>query len=153
MLTPGPCYEQVFWPVLVVFRYMQQLLACGSLLIVAFQAYYETDVLKSSSSFEISTVGSLQSFLMVFLGFLTGPLYDSGYSQHLLASGSFLIVAGMVAQSFCTELWQLLISQGLCIGLGCGCLAVLGVAIPSQWFTQCLPFANGIAASGSGVGG
>lgn len=110
-------------------------------------------MLATNSSFEISTIGSLQSFLLIFLGFFAGPLYDSGYSKQLLLCGSILIVAGTVAQSFCTELWQLLIAQGLCIGLGCGCLAVLSVAIPSAWFTHLLPLANGIAASGSGFGG
>ncbi|KXT13483.1 hypothetical protein AC579_8629 [Pseudocercospora musae] len=119
----------------------------------SFQSYYEEDLLKSNSSFQISTIGSLQSFLLVFLGFLAGPLYDAGYSRHLLSCGSLLIVVGTIAQSFCTQLWQLLLAQGLCIGLGCGCLAVLSVAIPTLWFTHRLPLANGIAASGSGLGG
>lgn len=119
----------------------------------SFQAFYETELLASSSSFPISTIGSLQSFLLVFLGFLVGPLYDVAYSRHLLAAGSTLIVIGTVAQSFCSELWQLLLAQGVCIGLGCGSLAVLSVAIPSLWFTHRLPLANGIAASGSGFGG
>ncbi|KAF7189815.1 MFS-type transporter dbaD [Pseudocercospora fuligena] len=119
----------------------------------SFQSYYEEDLLRSNSSFQISTIGSLQSFLLVFLGFLAGPLYDAGYSRHLLSCGTLLIVVGTIAQSFCTQLWQLLLAQGLCIGLGCGCLAVLSVAIPTLWFTHRLPLANGIAASGSGLGG
>ncbi|KAH8651433.1 major facilitator superfamily domain-containing protein [Xylariales sp. PMI_506] len=119
----------------------------------SFQAFYEADLLKNSTTFQISTIGSLQSFLLVFLGFLAGPIYDSGYSKHLLLSGSFLVVVGTVCQSFCTELWHLLLAQGVCIGVGCGCLAILSVAIPSVWFTTRLPLANGIAATGSGVGG
>lgn len=118
-----------------------------------FQSFYEVELLESRSSFQISVIGSLQSFLLVFLGFLAGPLYDAGYSRHLLFCGSTLIIGGMVAQSFCSQYWQLLLAQGLCIGTGCGFLAVLSVAIPSMWFTYRLPVANGIAASGSGVGG
>lgn len=118
-----------------------------------FQSFYEEEILQSKSSFQISIIGSLQSFLLVFLGFLAGPLYDAGYSRHLLSCGSVLIVGGTIAQSFCAEFWQLLLAQGLCIGIGCGCLAILSVAIPSLWFTHRLPLANGIAASGSGVGG
>lgn len=90
---------------------------------------------------------------MVFSGFVAGPVYDLGYSRQQLWLGSLLIVAGTVSQSFSHNLWQLLLSQGVCIGIGMGCLAILGVALPSLWFSKRLPLANGIAASGSGVGG
>ncbi|KAM0277090.1 hypothetical protein ACHAQH_006098 [Verticillium albo-atrum] len=119
----------------------------------SFQAFYERDLLRSRTPFEISTIGSLQSFLMVFLGFVAGPIYDLGYSRQQLWLGSLLIVLGTVAQSFSTKLWQLLLSQGVAVGIGMGSLAVLGVALPSLWFDRNLPLANGVAASGSGVGG
>lgn len=90
---------------------------------------------------------------MVFLGFVTGPLFDMGYFKHLLAAGTALIVGGTLAQSACTTLWQLLLAQGVCIGVGTGCLAILSVGVPSMWFDTRLPLANGLAACGSGVGG
>lgn len=117
------------------------------------QTYYETELLRSDTSFRISIIGALQSFLLVFLGFLAGPIYDAGFFRYLLIVGSVLIVAGTLAQSFCTQLWQLIIAEGACVGLGCGCLGILSVAIPASWFTSKLPLANGIAASGSGFGG
>lgn len=61
-------------------------------------------------AFQISTIGSLLSFVLVFLGFLAGPLYDAGYARHLLSDDSALIVVGTVCQSFCTTLWQLLLA-------------------------------------------
>ncbi|KAJ1323852.1 MFS transporter MCT family solute carrier family 16 (monocarboxylic acid transporters) member 10 [Microdochium nivale] len=117
------------------------------------QTYYETELLQSDTSFRISIIGALQSFLLVFLGFLAGPIYDAGFFRYLLIAGSVLIFVGTLAQSFCTQLWHLIIAEGLCVGLGCGCLGVLSVAIPASWFTSKLPLANGIAASGSGFGG
>lgn len=119
----------------------------------SFQAYYQTALLPARTAFEVSTIGSLQSFALVFLGFLAGPLYDAGYARHLLAAGSALVVVGTAAQSFCATLWQLLLAQGLCVGVGCGCLAVLSVALPALWFTTRLPIANGVAGIGSGLGG
>ncbi|UQC75156.1 major facilitator superfamily transporter [Colletotrichum lupini] len=118
-----------------------------------FQVYYEGHLLKEHSSFAISTIGSLQSFLMVFLGLFAGPIFDLGYAKQLLWVGTTLIVTGSILQSLSHNLWQLLLTQGLCVGIGQGSLAVLGVAILSPWFTTKLPMATGIAAAGSGVGG
>lgn len=118
-----------------------------------FQAYYETSLLENYTAFEISTIGSVQSFLLVFLGFVTGPIYDAGYYRYLLGAGSLLILFGTLMQSICSEFWQLLLAQGFCIGIGCGCLSIMSVAITAYWFNTKLPIANGIAACGSGVGG
>lgn len=90
---------------------------------------------------------------MVFLGFVTGPLFDMGYSRPLLVIGSLLIVGGTMLQSACSQVWQLLLAQGLCVGVGTGCLAILSVGLPGMWFDTRLPLANGLAACGSGVGG
>lgn len=95
----------------------------------------------------------MQSFLLVFLGFVTGPVYDAGYYRYLLGAGSLLVVFGTLMQSICSEFWQLLLAQGFCIGAGCGCLSIMSVAITAFWFNTRLPIANGIAACGSGVGG
>lgn len=119
----------------------------------SFESYYTSDLLAASSSTAIAAIGSVQSFLMVFLGFVTGPLFDMGYFRPLLVTGSLLIVGGTLLQSAGTRFWHLLLAQGVCVGLGTGCLAILSVGVPSMWFDSRLPLANGLAASGSGVGG
>lgn len=90
---------------------------------------------------------------MVSLGILVGPAFDAGYFRHLLVLGTFLVVAGTLLQSFSVYFWQYLLTQGVLVGVGAGCLSLLGVIVPSLWFTTRLPIANGIAASGSGLGG
>lgn len=90
---------------------------------------------------------------MVFLGLVAGPIYDAGYFRHLLALGSLLVVTGTLLQSFCVEFWQYILTQGVLVGVGAGCLSLLSVAVPSLWFTTRLPLANGFAAAGSGLGG
>lgn len=55
--------------------------------------------------------------------------------------------------SICTEYWQIMLAQGLCIGVGCGCLFVPSVAIVSTYFSTKKAFATGIAAAGSSLGG
>jgi hypothetical protein len=119
----------------------------------SYQAYYETDLLRSSNSSAISWIGSLQAFLLLFVGCLTGPVYDAGYFRTLLLSGSFFLVLGQMMLSLCKEYWQVLLAQAFCIGIGTGCLFVPSVAILSTYFTTKFAFAVGIAASGSSLGG
>lgn len=55
--------------------------------------------------------------------------------------------------SLVTEYWQAFLAQAICIGLGCGCLFVPGIAILSTYFTTKAAIAIGIAAAGSSIGG
>lgn len=119
----------------------------------SYQSHYEDSILAKNGSFQISTIGSVQSFLMVFMGFVAGPIFDNGYFSYLLRLGSLLVLVGTITQGLSTEYWQLLLSQGVCVGFGMGCLAVPGVAVASSWFTSKLPFANGIVVSAGGFGG
>ncbi|KAF5024491.1 hypothetical protein F66182_3431 [Fusarium sp. NRRL 66182] len=106
-----------------------------------FQTMYEYDQLPSYTPFEISVIGSLQTFLMVFLGLIVGPIYDSGYFHHLLAAGSVLIVVGTVLQSLSTRYWQYILTQGLMVGVGAGCLVLLPIMIRELNAQTTLPWA------------
>ncbi|KAK4964086.1 hypothetical protein LTR66_012481 [Elasticomyces elasticus] len=118
-----------------------------------YQTYYETGILASSTPSNISWIGSIQAFLLMLVGALTGPIYDAGYFRELLITGSFLIVFGQMMLSLCTSYWQVLLSQAICVGLGCGCLFVPAVAILSTYFTTKIATAMGLAAAGSSLGG
>ncbi len=119
----------------------------------SFEAFYEVDLLRGYTAFQVSTIGSLQSFLLMFIGFFAGPIFDAGYFRHLLIGGSVLLTVGTILQSFCTQFWQFLVVEGLVIGVGCGCLCILSITITAPWFSTKLPIANAIAACGSGAGG
>ncbi|KAF1978444.1 MFS general substrate transporter [Bimuria novae-zelandiae CBS 107.79] len=119
----------------------------------SYQAFYETDLLISSNPSAISWIGSIQAFLLLVIGMFTGPLYDRGCFRILLLGGSFLLVLGQMMLSLCTEYYQVLLAQAICIGLGCGCLFIPSVAILSTYFTTKIATAMGLAASGSSLGG
>lgn len=55
--------------------------------------------------------------------------------------------------SLSTQYWQLFLAQGICCGLGNGCLFVPALAIVSTYFSKRKMFAIGICASGSAIGG
>jgi MFS family permease len=118
-----------------------------------YQAYYETGLLKSSTSSAISWIGSIQAFLLLIVGMLTGPLYDAGYFRYLLIFGSVMLVFGQMMLSLCTTYWQVLLAQAVCVGVGTGALFVPSIAILSTYFSTKIGLAIGIAASGSSLGG
>jgi MFS family permease len=55
--------------------------------------------------------------------------------------------------SFCSQLWQLILAKGVCVGLGSGAMFLTAVAIVPMWFTTRKSLGVGIAAAGSSLGG
>ena len=117
-----------------------------------FQNYYQQFRLPNQTSSSISWIGSIQACLLIFVGVITGPLFDRGYLRTLIATGTALVVFGMMMTSLCREYWQFVLAQGLVVGLGCGCLFVPSVAIIPTYFTTKKALALGIGASGSSLG-
>lgn len=101
----------------------------------------------------ISWIGSLQSFLLLAVGVISGPLYDAGHLRFLLGAGLFLVTFGMMMTSLCTEYWQVILAQALCIGVGTGCLYIPSIAIIPEYFSKRKALAMGIVTSGSSFGG
>ncbi|KAI8964632.1 MFS general substrate transporter [Daldinia sp. FL1419] len=118
-----------------------------------YQTYYETDLLRSSTSSEISWIGSLQGALLNIGGLVSGPLFDAGYFRALITSGSVLVLLGLFMTSLCTTYWQVLLAQGVAVGIGCGLLFLPSAAILSQYFARRRALALGLQSAGSPVGG
>ncbi|KAJ2895991.1 Major facilitator superfamily domain general substrate transporter [Zalerion maritima] len=107
----------------------------------------------SLATTQASSIGSVQSFLLLFTSVIGGPLYDSGLYKPLLLVGSSLVVLGTFTQSLSTQFYQLLLSQGIAVGFGGGLFGFLGPSILSTYFTSKLPLASGVGALGGGVAG
>ncbi|KAK9234222.1 major facilitator superfamily domain-containing protein [Lipomyces kononenkoae] len=118
-----------------------------------FETYYTASGLSNKNASDIAWIGSLQGFLLVVIGVITGPIFDRGYGKTLVAVGSLLLVFGMMMTSLGTQYWQVMLSQAVVSGLGEGCLFIPAVAIIPQYFTSKRAFATGVAASGSALGG
>jgi MFS family permease len=118
-----------------------------------FQAYYEADLLKDHSSSDISWIGSTQAALLFLVGVVAGPLYDAGYFRQLLFVGLFLIVLGQFMTSLCTAYWQVMLAQGIAMGVGMGLTFLPSAAILGQYFTRHRALALGLSSVGSPVAG
>ncbi|KAL4865953.1 hypothetical protein BDV12DRAFT_210775 [Aspergillus spectabilis] len=106
-----------------------------------------------ANTFVISWVGSIQGFLLLFVGVFAGRAFDAGYFYPVAGLGVFLSVFGMMMTSLATEYYQVFLAQGLCLGLGSGCLFTPGISLVGTYFSTRRGLATGIAASGSSVGG
>ena len=118
----------------------------------SYQRYYEAGILSTSSTSNISWIGSIQGSLLLLLGLFTGPLYDLGYLHILVNTGTVFTVLGMMLTSLCHNYWEVLLAQGFLVGIGNGLLFLPSVAIVPQYFSKRKSLATGIAASGSSIG-
>ncbi|KAJ3375781.1 hypothetical protein GGF31_002985 [Allomyces arbusculus] len=102
---------------------------------------------------EVSLVGSVSFGFMYLLGVYSGRLADVyGYRRMVLA-GTVIMVVGLVLAAFATELWHLMVTQGLLLGIGCSVTYFPGVAVNAQWWDRYRSLATGIAVAGAGAGG
>ncbi|QDS71643.1 hypothetical protein FKW77_007480 [Venturia effusa] len=119
----------------------------------AFQTYYQHDFLKDSSPSAISWIGTVQSWLLILVGVLSGPLFDLGWFRPMLVIGNLFVVFGIFMLSLCKTYWQVFLAQGVCMGLGAGLLYVPSLALVGLSFSSKRAIAQGIVTSGIAVGG
>lgn len=116
-----------------------------------FQTYYVSELGFPPSN--VSWVGSIQIFLLFFVGTFSGRATDYGLFRITVIAGSFFHLLGLFMTSLSTKYWHLVLAQGLCVGLGNGLVFCPALAVLSTYFTKKRAFAIAIAASGSSTGG
>ncbi|KAI0156316.1 riboflavin transporter MCH5 [Pestalotiopsis sp. NC0098] len=116
-----------------------------------FQSYYTSTLGRPPS--DISWIGSIQIFLTFFVGTFTGRITDAGFFRPILFLGTLFVTLGIFTTSAATQYWQLILSQGICMGLGNGCLFCPAISVVSTYFEKKRSLAIGITASGSVTGG
>lgn len=116
-----------------------------------FQTHYTSTLSLPPST--ISWIGSLQIFLLFFLGSFSGRATDAGYFRPVFILGTSLQLLGVFSLSGATKYWQMLLAQGICMGIGNGLVFCPSFAILSGYFARNRALAIGAAASGSATGG
>ncbi|KAL2868562.1 major facilitator superfamily domain-containing protein [Aspergillus lucknowensis] len=116
-----------------------------------FQQYY-THTLDRSQS-DISWIGGIQMFLLLFVGAFSGRATDAGYFRHCFVAGAVLQALGFCMASLSTTYYQILLSQAVCVGLGSGLVFTPGLSVMGSYFTEKRSVAVGLAASGAATGG
>jgi MFS family permease len=117
-----------------------------------FQAYYTSNSLSSPSN--ISWIGSMMIFLLMIIPLWSGSASDVGHYKLILRTGVLLWLVGIFMTSICSEYWQFLMAQGVCIGVANGFMFVPTMSVVSTYFDSSKrSFAIGLVLTGSATGG
>jgi len=117
----------------------------------SFGVYQNFYTLKgTSSASNISWIGSLQLFLMMALSLPVGKLCDEGYFHHTQIAGSLIFVFSLFMLSLAdpTKYYQLVLAQGIGLGLGSGLIFSPALSIQAHHWKKRRAFAMGVVVTG-----
>ena len=150
---PGPppdggvlAWTQVLMGHLVIFNTWGYIASFG-----VFQTYYASTLGHPAS--DISWIGSVQIFLLFFVGTFSGRAVDAGLFHHVFVPGFILQLIGVFMTSLATKYWQLFLAQGVCTGIANGLQFCSTMSLVSTYFSKNRSFAMGVTATGSATGG
>jgi MFS family permease len=116
---------------------------------VYFTIYLETF---NSSKTLIATIGALQFGVLGVGGIFAAMIGRKVKPKLMVLFGSVLIILGMIASAFSTEVWHLCITQGIIVGIGSSFAYINGISVVGQWFHKYRGVATGIVGTGSPAG-
>ncbi|KAI0423756.1 major facilitator superfamily domain-containing protein [Xylaria sp. FL1042] len=120
-----------------------------------FLAYYIKTNTFQSSDLGYAFIGGLS----LSLAFVVSPLatflagWDKYGTRLTVFTGVIFETIAFIGSSFATELWHIILTQGVSFGIGLGFMFVSSAPVPAQWFHKKRSLANGWTAAGSGFGG
>ncbi|KAF7189069.1 MFS-type transporter dbaD [Pseudocercospora fuligena] len=119
----------------------------------SFQSYYELSYIPDESASSISWIGTVTIFLLILIGVISGPLFDLGYFRTMLIVGALGETLGVFLMSVSKTYWQLMLTQGVLMGLSNGLLYLPGLALVGRSFKKHRAIAMGVTTCGAPVGG
>ncbi|KAJ2814646.1 hypothetical protein FBU31_007216 [Coemansia sp. 'formosensis'] len=118
-----------------------------------FQEYYLRELYARESAAALAWIATLISFCMFTGAIFTGKLIDKFGFRVTCFSGALVCGAALILASFTNQVWQLVLTQGIMLGVGASLIFSPSMAIVAQWHVRHRVLATGIAVSGGGVGG
>ncbi|KAI0508492.1 major facilitator superfamily domain-containing protein [Xylaria bambusicola] len=97
--------------------------------------------------------------LSLSVAFLISPLatflvgWEKCGTRPTILLGVIFETAAFIGSSFASELWHIILAQGVSFGVGLGLMFVASAPVSSQWFYKKRSYAQGWTAAGSGFGG
>lgn len=97
----------------------------------------------------VSWIFSLYMFTNLAMGVIAGPMFDIYGVKLITLIGMVLNCGGLYATAFCTELWQFVLSFGICSGIGGGLMFTPLIGVVNHWFLRNRGKANGLSGCGA----
>ncbi|KAK2850675.1 hypothetical protein FQN49_005431 [Arthroderma sp. PD_2] len=117
-----------------------------------FTEYYLSHQLSGESPDKVAWIGSLSAFLSFATGVVGGPWFDR-FGAWVIIPAAITYVFAMMMLSLCKSYWQLMLVQGVLMGIVMGFLQYPAFAAVSQYFDKRRAAALGVVVSGSSIGG
>ncbi|ROW16134.1 hypothetical protein VPNG_01824 [Cytospora leucostoma] len=119
-----------------------------------FLAYYlNSNKFPGANAIDFAFVGGLSISIALLLAPLATICIRLYGTRACLLVGVALETAAFVGASFTTQIWHLVLSQGVAFGAGMGFLFTATVGLIPQWFRERRGLANAVGSAGSGFGG
>lgn len=119
----------------------------------AFQAFYQTEFLSDYSPSAIAWIGTVEVALLLIVGMYSGLLFDRGHFRVTLLCATVTLFFAMMMLSISTKYYQIMLTQGVLVGLSCGLLFVPSIALIPLYFRDRKGLALGIATAGGSFAG
>ncbi|KAJ3567374.1 hypothetical protein NPX13_g6790 [Xylaria arbuscula] len=120
-----------------------------------FLAYYIRTNTFQTTDLAYAFIGGLS----LSIAFVVSPLatflvgWEKCGTRLTVFIGVIFETIAFIGSSFASELWHIILAQGISFGIGLGLMFVASAPLPAQWFYKKRSFANGWTAAGSGFGG
>ncbi|KHN94687.1 Major facilitator superfamily domain, general substrate transporter [Metarhizium album ARSEF 1941] len=106
-----------------------------------------------ASHLELGLVGGLSISQALLVSPIVTMVRRRIGTRWTLLIGTLLLFTSLLAASFASKVWHLVLTQGLCFGWGMGFAYVTASALLPPWFSSRRSLAVGLATAGSGIGG
>lgn len=133
---------------------------CGMVASLAFlnsagvlRDYINENILVEESASTIGWIFSINSFIEFALLIVVGPLFDRVGARIPLIFGAILSGVGFLCTSWCSEMYQFILSYSILGGVGSSFVFCLNIGVLSHWYLKKRGQAIGISYIGGALGG
>ncbi|OMJ24824.1 putative transporter ESBP6 [Smittium culicis] len=117
-----------------------------------FQAYYLKVLFVDEPADKIAWISTMCTTCTLCGGLLASPITRIIGLRNTSLLGTVIATLGLVLASFSTQIWHLVLTQGIIFGLGSSIIVNISLSAPALWFDKHKGLAFGIVASGSSTG-
>ncbi|OLY79352.1 Monocarboxylate transporter 9 [Smittium mucronatum] len=139
--------------IIMIASMMNLLLAFGSPnAFGVFQAYYLKVLFANEPAGKIAWISTMTATCAFCGGLLASPLVKIVGMRNASLIGTAVATIGLLLASFSTQVWQLVLTQGIIYGLGTSLIINVSLSAPALWFEKYRGLAIGLVASGGSSG-